>query len=88
MTAIAPPAAVSLCLSQVKAGEVVQVQALEVEPQLAAWLAAVGLGPGEVVEVLRRAALGGPLHLRRVEGGELALDAGLASQVRVSPRQG
>jgi ferrous iron transport protein A len=49
----------------------------------AAWLAAVGLAEGDEVVVLRRAALGGPLHLRTVSGGEFAVARELALHLDV-----
>jgi ferrous iron transport protein A len=47
------------------------------------WLRAVGIFEGERVEVLRRAAFGGPLHLRTGSGGEFALDRTLAASIDV-----
>lgn len=47
------------------------------------WLRAVGIFEGERVQVLRRAAFGGPLHLRTGSGGEFALDRTLASSIDV-----
>ena len=49
----------------------------------AAWLAAVGLHEGEEVVVLRRAALGGPLHVRTSSGGEFAVARELALRLDV-----
>lgn len=49
----------------------------------AEWLRAIGVFAGQRVTVLRRAAFGGPLHLRTASGGELALDRGLAAAIRV-----
>lgn len=59
------------------------VRTVRVAAELAQWLAAVGLEPGVRVRVLRRAAFGGPLHVRTGEG-ELAVDATLAGTVEVS----
>lgn len=47
------------------------------------WLRAVGIFEGEEVVVLRRAAFGGPLHLRTGSGGEFALDRTLASSIEI-----
>jgi len=47
------------------------------------WLRAVGIFEGEKVLVLRRAAFGGPLHLRTGSGGEFALDRTLASSIEI-----
>ena len=53
-----------------------------------AWLAAVGIGCGERVTVLRRAPFGGPLHVRTGTGGEFAIDARLARAILVAPGRG
>ena len=49
------------------------------------WLRAVGIFEGERVEILRRAAFGGPLHLRTGSGGEFALDRSLAASIEIQP---
>ena len=55
----------------------------------AAWLRAIGLGEGATVTVLRRAPLGGPLHLRVSNGAELAVDGGMSSMLMdMVPRPG
>lgn len=61
------------------------VAALAVAAEEADWLRAVGLVEGVAVEVLRRAAFGGPLHLRLSTGLELAVDRALAARVEVAP---
>lgn len=48
------------------------------------WLAAVGIAPGEECVVLRRASLGGPLHVRLVSGGEFAVAREIAEQLDVT----
>ena len=48
------------------------------------WLRAVGLFEGTRVTVLRRAPLGGPLHVRTTSGAEFAVDRQLARAVAVS----
>jgi ferrous iron transport protein A len=48
------------------------------------WLRAVCIFEGEKVLVLRRAAFGGPLHLRTGSGGEFALDRTLASSIEIN----
>ena len=53
----------------------------------AAWLRAIGLFEGTTVTLLRRAPLGGPLHVRVSGGAELAVDRQLAKHVMVSPEQ-
>lgn len=62
-----------------------RVTALALSQREAAWLRAVGLAEGVEVTVLRRAPLGGPLHLRTEEGAELAVDRALAAHVQVAP---
>lgn len=52
-------------------------------PGEAAWLRAIGLCEGVVVTLLRRAPLGGPLHVRISTGAELAVDRQLARHVEV-----
>lgn len=53
-------------------------------PELAEWLSAVGIEPGVRVRVLRRAALGGPLHVRTGDDGEFAVAASLADSITVT----
>lgn len=65
-------------------GQPVRVVAARLEPDVAAWLAAVGLAEGEEVTVLRRAALGGPLHVRLASGGELAVAREVARDIEVA----
>lgn len=59
------------------------VTALRMAEREAAWLRAVGLGEGMTVTVLRRAPLGGPLHVRVSDGAELAVARELARHVEV-----
>ena len=47
------------------------------------WLRAVGLFEGTHVTLLRRAPMGGPLHLRTHAGAEFAVDRQLARAVAV-----
>lgn len=54
-------------------GQRMRVVGARLEEDIAGWIAAVGLHPGEEVVVLRRAALGGPLHVRTASGGEFAV---------------
>ena len=62
-----------------------EITALRMADRDAAWLRAIGLGEGATVTVLRRAPLGGPLHLRVSNGAELAVDRDLARHVEVDP---
>ena len=59
------------------------ITALRLAPAEAAWLRAIGLSEGVRVTMLRRAPLGGPLHVRISTGAELAVDRELARQVEV-----
>jgi len=64
-----------------------RVVAIALEAELAAWVRAVGISEGEQVVVLRRAAFGGPLHVRTRAGGEFALHRSLARAIRLQPMQ-
>lgn len=59
------------------------ITALRMSEREAAWLRAIGLGEGVEVTVLRRAPLGGPLHVRVSGGAELAVDRELARKVEL-----
>ncbi|MDB4994614.1 MAG: hypothetical protein JWM74_2046 [Myxococcaceae bacterium] len=61
----------------------VEVVSLDLEADLVAWLRAVGIAEGERVIVLRRAAFGGPLHIRTSSGGEFALHRSLARSIHI-----
>lgn len=68
-------------LSPASSGRVSAINLGEAE---AAWVRAVGIYEGELVSVLRRAAFGGPLHVRTGCGGEFALDRALAAAIEVA----
>jgi ferrous iron transport protein A len=53
------------------------------DDDVAAWLAAVGLHEGEELVVLRRAAFGGPLHVRTDAGGEFAVAREIAARLEI-----
>jgi ferrous iron transport protein A len=72
-------------LAHAPKGRAVRIVGVDLDDDQAAWLAAVGIGMGEVVTVLRRAALGGPIHVRTSAGGELALGRPLAGAIRTQP---
>ncbi|WP_437528099.1 FeoA family protein [Sorangium sp. So ce726] len=72
-------------LSEVRAGERVIVVEVGLDAELAGWLGAMGLGPGQTLTSIRRAAFGGPLHVRTGSGGELAINASLARSILVAP---
>jgi|ERR1700722_9658163 ferrous iron transport protein A len=77
----------SLPLAGISVGKTAIITELILEAEVAAWLRAVGIREGEQVTVLRRAAFGGPIHLRTSSGGEFALHQSLAASVmtRVEP---
>ncbi len=77
------PLAGDAWLADVRIGSSASVLALDLEPQLAAWLRAVGIGEGDRIDVLRAGAFGGPLHVRNASGGELAINRQLARSIRV-----
>lgn len=62
----------------------VAITSLRLADREAAWLRAIGLSEGSTVTLLRRAPLGGPLHVRVSGGVELAVDRQLARQVEVA----
>ncbi|MBX3261998.1 MAG: ferrous iron transport protein A [Labilithrix sp.] len=70
-------------LATATSGARVRVVAVRLDADVAAWLAAVGLHVGEEVVVLRRAVLGGPLHVRTSSGGEFAVARELAEKLDV-----
>lgn len=70
-------------LASAAVGVRVRITAARLEQDVAAWLAAVGLHEGEEVTVLRRAAFGGPLHVRTAAGGEFAVAKELAARLEV-----
>jgi len=72
-------------LSEADTKRRVTIERIELEGEAGAWLAAVGLHEGEQLVVLRRAALGGPLHVRTSAGGEFAVAREVAARIRVRP---
>ena len=72
-----------IALSDAVTGRRVTIERIDLEGEAGAWLAAVGLHEGEELIVLRRAALGGPLHVRTSSGGEFAVAREVAAQIRV-----
>jgi ferrous iron transport protein A len=61
----------------------VRITLVDLDVEVTAWLSAVGLYPGEQIVVLRRAAVGGPLHLKVLSGGEFAVARDLARDITV-----
>lgn len=74
----------SQSLASADPGQRLRIEKVDLEAEVAAWLDAVGLHAGEEVTVLRRAALGGPLHVRTASGGEFAVAREVASSIEVS----
>lgn len=72
-------------LAKAREGEPMIVLEVGLEADLAGWLEAMGLGPDQTLTVLRRAAFGGPIHVRTGSGGELAINATLARSILVAP---
>jgi len=70
-------------LASAEIGQRVRITRAELDHDVSAWLAAVGLAEGEEVVVLRRAALGGPLHVRLSTGGEFAVARDIAQHLGV-----
>lgn len=66
-------------------GEPMHVVEVGLDAELAGWLEAMGIGPGQTLTVLRRAAFGGPIHVRAGSGGEFAIGAALARSILVAP---
>lgn len=74
----------SQSLASADLGQPLRIEKVDLEADVAAWLDAVGLHPGEGVVVIRRAALGGPLHVRTASGGEFAVAREVAAHIRVA----
>jgi ferrous iron transport protein A len=70
-------------LASARIGQRVRIVSANLDADLAAWIHAVGISPGEEVEVLRRATLGGPLHVRTSSGGEFAVAREIAARLQV-----
>lgn len=60
------------------------IKGVEVDGDLRSRLSALGLEPGKQVQVLRRASLGGPLHVR-VGTTEILLRRNEAASIQISP---
>ena len=74
-------------LDLIVVGASATVTSIVLDVDQAAWLAAVGIREGDRLTVLRRAAFGGPLHVRTSSGGEFAIARSLsrAILVRIEP---
>ena len=73
----------AVTLADVITGRRVRITAVDFDGEATAWLGAVGLHEGEELIVLRRAALGGPLHVRTGGGGEFAVAREVALKIAV-----
>ena len=74
-----------ISLAQLTVGAAGRVAAIVLETREVEWLRAVGISEGTRVTLLRRAPLGGPVHLRTGSGAEFAVDRELARSVMVEP---
>lgn len=72
-------------VAQLAPGEEGVVLEVALEADALTWLRGLGIGRGERVEVLRRGALGGPVHVRTGAGGEFALDRAVAAAITLEP---
>ena len=70
-------------LADATVGIRVRIARVDLDGEAAAWIGAVGLNEGEELVVLRRAAFGGPLHLRTSSGGEFAVAKEVARHITV-----
>ncbi|HSO35253.1 MAG TPA: FeoA family protein [Labilithrix sp.] len=70
-------------LADAVTGERLRIARVDLDSEAAAWIGAVGLSEGEELVVLRRAALGGPLHVRTSSGGEFAVGREVARHITV-----
>ncbi len=70
-----------LTLLELQSGEGLRIVNLPNETELSTQLRVLGIREGETVLLLRRALLGGPLHLRTECGVEVALGRSAAAQV-------
>lgn len=73
-----------MTLADAEIGRRLRIVELDVELDARGWLDAVGLHAGEEIVVLRRAMLGGPLHVRTSAGGEFAVARELAAHIVVN----
>lgn len=71
-------------LANAPIGAALRIASVALDDDAAAWLAAVGLHEGEHLVLLRRGALGGPLHVRTASGGEFAVAREIATRIAVA----
>ncbi len=56
---------------------------MDLDEETTRWIGSIGIGEGDKLSVLRKAVLGGPLHVRCARGGEFAIDRSVASHIHV-----
>ena len=71
-------------LESLPCGQYAFIKGVDVEGDLRTRLTALGLETGKEVQVLRRASLGGPLHVR-VGTTEIILRRNEAASIQISP---
>ncbi|MEO0318229.1 MAG: hypothetical protein RL404_1906 [Pseudomonadota bacterium] len=73
-----------LLLRQLATGESATIVHLDVDLELRKRLVALGMRVGKVVKVIRRAAFGGPIHIR-IGTTEIILRTAEAARISVTP---
>ncbi len=81
MTASFRDAQALIALTELARGETLRIVNMPDDSELSTQLRALGLREGESIQLLRRAPLGGPLHLRTETGIEVAIGSPAASLV-------
>ena len=82
---MAPRSMLPASLASAAVGATVRIVRASLASDTVGGLGAVGLDAGELVTVLRRGALGGPLHVRTSSGGEFAVAREIALKLEVEP---
>ena len=70
-----------MTLADAAIGRRLRIETVALDGEAKHWLGAVGLAEGEELVVLRRAVLGGPLHVRTTSGAEFAVARELATSI-------
>jgi ferrous iron transport protein A len=71
-------------LERLPCGQYAYIKGVDVQGDLRTRLTALGLETGKEIQVLRRASLGGPLHVR-VGTTEIILRRNEAASIQISP---
>lgn len=79
-----PVATERTTLAQLRIGECARIRAVDIHPEWQGRLAAMGIGVGKLVTLLRKGTLNGPLQLR-IGGTELAIRCVEAQRIEVEP---